>query len=197
LLFIATAPPTDRVIAAALRAFAQDGLLEARLEDIRRAAGVSTGTLYHHFADKRDLAGAVFASALADYQAEMIAALRDHPDAAGGVRAVVRHTLHWCQRNRDTTRLLLNGRGLADEDRLREINRDFFAQVRAWLAPHVHYEALRDLETDVFTALWLGPSLEYLRHWLDGRARRVPADVADVLAEAAWQSLRTPEEASP
>jgi AcrR family transcriptional regulator len=181
-------------MAAALRAFAQQGLLEARLEDIRRDAGVSTGALYHHFADKRDLAGTVYASALADYQAGMLATLREHPDAPGGVRAVVRYTLDWCQRNRDATRLLLNGRGLADETRLREINRDFLSQVRGWLAPHVHYGALRELDTDVFTALWLGPSLEYLRHWLDGRARRVPADVADALAQAAWHSLRTPEE---
>jgi hypothetical protein len=53
-----------------------------------------------------------------------------------------------------------------------------------------HAPELRDLDLDVAHALWLGPSQEYARHWLAGRARRVPSAVARELSEAAWRALR-------
>ena len=43
---------------------------------------------------------------------------------------------------------------------------------------------------DLIAALWLGPANEYTRHWVAGRARRVPAAHADVLADAAWLTLK-------
>jgi hypothetical protein len=103
------------------------------------------------------------------------------------------HTLRWCTRHPAEARVLLGDRP-RDHTELRDVNRDFFAAVRDWWAPHVHYGVLRDLEPELLSALWLGPSLEYVRHWLSGRARRSPAAVADVLADAAVASLETLEE---
>ena len=42
-----------RLLAAALRRFAEDGAVGVNLDDVRREAGVSVGALYHHFGDKR------------------------------------------------------------------------------------------------------------------------------------------------
>ena len=174
----------DRIVAAARSRFAADGVYSATLEEVRRDAGVSVGAIYHHFPDKERLAEAVWLDALARYQGGFLEALRAGEDARAGVTGAVEHHLAWVAAHREDAALLFSARPAA----AREHNRPFFRAVRAWWREHA--AELRELDLDVAHALWLGPSHEYCRHWLAGRARRVPAAVARELSEAAWLSLR-------
>lgn len=178
----------ERLLRAALSRFEADGMVAATLEDIRRDAGVSVGALYHHFADKTALAAALYVELTGEFQDGFAGELRSHAGAEQGVRAGVRFHLRWVSANRAAAGFLLGER--PDSAALRERNRMFLAEVTAWWAVHVHYGVLRDLPVDVINALWLGPAQEYTRHWVAGRGRRVPAGVADVLADAAWQTLK-------
>ena len=92
--------------------------------------------------------------------------------------------------NRAAAAFLLAGR--PQDPRLRERNRRFLGEVMAWWETHVHYGAVRALPLDVIHALWLGPAQEYSRHWVAGRAKRVPSSVAGLLADAAWQTVKEP-----
>jgi AcrR family transcriptional regulator len=55
-----SAETREALIAAARPLFAAHGFAEVALETIVRAAGVTRGALYHHFADKTELFAAVF-----------------------------------------------------------------------------------------------------------------------------------------
>ena len=79
----------ELLLGAARRRFASDGALGATLEEIRADAGVSAGALYHHFADKRELAGALYAETLAGFQAGFSAALDANADAEAGVLSLI------------------------------------------------------------------------------------------------------------
>jgi AcrR family transcriptional regulator len=182
-------PARELLLAAALVRFDADGVVAARLEDIRREAGVSVGALYHHFPDKAALAGALYAELTAEFQDGFLAGLRAHPDAEQGVKGGVRFYLRWVSANRRAAAFLLGGRP-SEQGALRERNRTFFSEAMGWWETHAHYGAVRRLPFDVINALWLGPAQEYTRHWVAGRGRRVPSDVADVLANAAWQTLK-------
>jgi AcrR family transcriptional regulator len=61
----------DALIAAARPLFAAQGFSEAALETIVRAAGVTRGALYHHFADKTELFAAVFEQVEGEVAARM------------------------------------------------------------------------------------------------------------------------------
>jgi AcrR family transcriptional regulator len=50
----------EALTAAARQLFAAHGFADVALETIVRAAGVTRGALYHHFADKTELFAAVF-----------------------------------------------------------------------------------------------------------------------------------------
>lgn len=55
-----TAATTARVVAAARQLFAERGWAATSVEEVARAAGVTKGALYHHFADKTALLAAVY-----------------------------------------------------------------------------------------------------------------------------------------
>ncbi len=156
---------------------------------MRRDAGASVGALYHHFPDKRSLAAAVYVDVLSEYQSSFLAVLRAQATAEGGVRGGVHHHLGWVASHRADARLLLEGH--VDSEALRAANREFFQAVSDWWRPHAAYGVLRELQLDVTSALWFGPAQEYSRNWLAGRVRRIPTDIADILADAAWAALRT------
>lgn len=192
---VTASPARERLLAAALERFATDGVLGARLEDIRRDAGASVGALYHHFADKADLADALFLDCSAQFQAAFLATLREHPDAADGVRAGVRCYLRWVTRHRAATRFMLAHHPAPG--RLRELNRAFFTEVFDWWRPHARYGAVRELPAELLHPLWLGPAQEYTRAWLAGHGRRPPAAHTEALADAAWEAVRRAPDPDP
>jgi AcrR family transcriptional regulator len=61
----------EALIAAARPLFAAQGFADVALETIVRAAGVTRGALYHHFADKTELFAAVFEQVEAEVAARM------------------------------------------------------------------------------------------------------------------------------
>lgn len=185
----------ERIVDAALERFGADGVLATSLADIRRAAGVSVGAVYHHFSDKQALADAAWLHALGAYQDGLLATLRGHPGPEAGVRAVVGFHLQWVQRHREAAALLFAGR-LSGEAALTELtqrNRVFFGEVLVWWRAHVHHGALLDLDPALINALWIGPAQEYCRHWVAGRSTRISPAVTRALADAAWLSLRGAE----
>ena len=183
-----TASARDRLLEAALDRFGADGPVAVSLEDVRLQAGVSVGALYHHFADKSALIDALYVELTEDFQTGFLAELRAHPTAEGAIRSGVAYYLRWVTRNRAGARVLLGHR--PDDDALRELNRAFLAELKAWWNTHVHYGALRPLSLDLVHALWLGPAHEYTRQWLDSRGKRSPVSTGEVLADAAWSTLK-------
>src|SRR5437763_12866290 len=131
----------EQIVQAATRAFARDGVLASRLEDIRRDAGVSVGAVYHHSADKQALHAEAWLQALASFQDGFTRTLRDSPDAEAGVRGAVAHQVAWVTANRDAAALLYGGRpeGAGAAARLQDQNRSFFADVTAWWRLHAAY----------------------------------------------------------
>ena len=185
----------DRILHSARDAFVDRGLIGASIGDVSAAAGASVGSIYHHFEGKEGLAAAVYVDALADFQRVFAGAVTSAADPEAGIRAGVRTVLRWCLRDEpDAARLLLTAsdaaRGAA-ADRLRELNRDFFARVLGWWGPHVRAGALRELDLDLAHAIWLGPALEYCRNRLAGRTRVAAARAERELSAAAWNALRT------
>ena len=66
-----SAETREALIAAARPLFAAHGFAEVALETIVRAAGVTRGALYHHFADKTELFAAVFEQVEGEVAARM------------------------------------------------------------------------------------------------------------------------------
>jgi AcrR family transcriptional regulator len=182
------------ILDAALAAFTAHGVAGTSIEEIRRRSGASVGSIYHHFGGKDELAGVLYVEGLEDYQRGFLESLERASSTRDGVEAAVRHHVAWVAAHRDLARFLLLGRDasvvVASERPLRELNRRFFGAVRRWTDPRARAGELRDLAPELLTALWIGPSQEHARHWLAGQAQVDMEDAAEVLATAAWASLK-------
>lgn len=178
----------DRLVSVARRRFAGEGTIAPTLDEVRREAEVSVGSLYHHFPDKAALAAAVYAQIMAEYQQGFVTMLRDQATAEGGIRGGVRNHLNWVAAHCGEAALLLGDR--LDSSELRETNRSFFAAIRDWWRPHHTYGALVALRPGITAALWLGPAHEYARYWLAGGSGDMDSDVVDTFADAAWKALQ-------
>lgn len=190
------------ILEAALAGFARRGFADTTIEDLCRASGASTGSLYHHFGGKAGLAGAVYLEGLRDYHASLDAHLAALTGPAGAaepevwVKGIVLHYAEWVARHPDWARYLLEMRRAesvrAVEREIRALTRDAFARLEERLAPVARQGPLAKLPPEVRAALILGPSQSLAATWIPrGRGEELRA-ASPALAEAAWRALQKP-----
>jgi AcrR family transcriptional regulator len=183
----------DRLKEEALRLFMVDGYAGLSMQEVRLRAGVSNGSLYHHFPSKADLVAELRVEGMRQCQ-DVIAGAVDGVDAAEeGVRTTVVSYLCWVETHREMASLLFadlpDGVLLAADTILAEPNRRYVRVVEAWLEARMRAGALVERPFETAHALWLGPTQEFCRHWLRGRTRLGPTGAAADLSLGAWQAL--------
>lgn len=177
------------ILHAALAEFNARGYAATSIQDIRHRSGASVGSIYHHFDTKEQIAATLYVDGLRGYQWGFVETLKVAESTQEGVERVVHHHAGWIEVNQDIARFLLLTGNPPPGRALRQLNRSFFAAVNEWTRPRAQAGELRELELELMTALWIGPSQELARLWLAGRSRISPTNAAPALAEAAWRSL--------
>lgn len=183
----------DRIAVAALRLFTLHGYAGVSMEQVRRRAGVSNGSLYHHFRSRAELVAHLFVGGITEAQELTLCTLSHTPDAEAGVRGVVVAQLNWVEGHPDLARLVYSDPHdevlLAAEPTFGEHNRRYVEIVGGWLDTHMSRGTLVRRQFAVAHALWAGPTQEFCRHWLHGRSRLAPHEVAGDLGDGAWAAL--------
>ncbi len=181
------------IIETALACFSELGLDRTNMEDIRKRSGASTGSIYHHFKSKEQLAAEVYLEGIRRYQEGFLLAIEGKADAREGIKAVVCYHLTWVQDHPDWARFLFQQRRAefmaGTEDQFTRINADFLGRASLWFGTHIRAGTFRRLPTDIYVAFLLGPCQEYTRMYLSGHARAKPDEIADELAEAVWRAI--------
>ncbi|MBM7808896.1 AcrR family transcriptional regulator [Geodermatophilus bullaregiensis] len=181
----------DAIVRAALAGARDRGWAETSMQEVRLRAGVSNGSLFHHFPTRQDLESAVVAAGLVEHDGALLAELRASTGAREGVRGVVVRHLAWVREHPRVAVLLLSARPpvlrAAIPPEVVEDSRRFFAEVAAWLRRH-GWSGQPGLP--VVTALWLGPANDVARGWLTAGGEEPAGAVAAVVADAAWDALR-------
>jgi AcrR family transcriptional regulator len=182
------------IIRAALACFSTIGFSETSMADIREHSKASTGSIYHHFKSKEQLASRVYLEGIRDYQACLIAALKDKQGAKKGLCALVGHHLKWVRDNVEWSRYLFQKRHFAfmsdTEEEIADLNRELMRHIGQWFNEHIKTRTLRDLPLDIYMSIIFGPCMEFTRQYLSGYARTTMEQAIDHLCEAAWQALK-------
>jgi AcrR family transcriptional regulator len=179
-----------RLVTAALEEIREHGWAATSMQRVRQRAGVSNGSLFHHFPSRTDLESAVLARGLTEHQATMIEILRRARSARTGVRNAVRARRDWIADNSGLAMMLLSSlpgelrQQIADDTR--DANARFFDDVSAWLA--VQGWSGRP-ELFVMISMWFGAMNELARNTMSLGGDPPPDPVVEVLADAAWHAL--------
>ncbi|HPJ92919.1 MAG TPA: TetR/AcrR family transcriptional regulator [Deltaproteobacteria bacterium] len=185
----------ELIIRAALACFTEIGYAATNMADIRSRSGASTGSIYHHFKSKEQLARAVYLEGIRDYQEGFLSALKKYEDASEAILEIITYHLTWVEQNPDWSRFLFLMRH-ADfmgnaQDEFNVLNANFFRCVSMWFLQQVKTGSIRSMPTDLSIAVLLGPCQEYTRLYIDGKACTPPGQAAGELALAAWNALRS------
>jgi AcrR family transcriptional regulator len=184
----------EAILEAARACFEEHGYAATTIELIAARSGASNGSIYHHFGSKDGILAALYTSAVASYQDELLALLREHADdAEGGIRGAVVQHLAWVEAHPHETRTLFEHRQTLERTQragdVQRLNRAALAEMRKWAARHVEAGTIRDLG-HASGAVWFGPAQLVARDWMAGRLRGKPSALAPALADAAWRSFR-------
>lgn len=188
-------PPRRRrveILDAALSCFTARGIDGTTIADIRQSAGATTGSIYHFFAGKDALVGALYVEVLGSYRASLLERLARARTGRSAVRGIVEHYLDWVGEHPDAARFLFEARRspavAAVEADVRAGNRELFREVRA----HLHrldVPAARAMQPDLLVAILVGPAMSWAREHLAGHAASDLRRARRVLADAAWAAL--------
>jgi len=187
------------ILGAALACFTTRGIDATTIADIRERAGATTGSIYHFFAGKDALVGALYVEVLRSYQVSLVERLARARSGRSAVRGIVEHYLDWVGQHPDAARFLFEARRwpavAAVEPDIRADNRDLFRGLRVHLE-RVGVAAARALPPDLLVAIVIGPAMTYAREHLSGHAGTELRRARRILADAAWVALQRHAEES-
>ncbi|MBF6168057.1 TetR/AcrR family transcriptional regulator [Streptomyces gardneri] len=186
----------ERILAEATRQLLAKGYSAFTVAGVRDRLGLSSGSMFHAFGSKAELAAAVYVFGMLDYQRTVLEVL-DTSDvgAEQAIRAMLAAHLGWVEDHRDLARFLFatlpDEVARAAEPELAQHNRVFFGALER------RYRELRataDVGEDgypVAHAICVGPAQEYCRQWVRGRVTAPPRTLAATFQEAALAALAT------
>jgi AcrR family transcriptional regulator len=190
----ATRQRRQAILDAALECFSTIGYDQTTLADIRAKAGASTGSIYHHFGSKEQIAATLYLDGVRETQEAGLAALLRTRTARTGIAAQVGAYIDWVVGHPAMARFLfamrhapfLDGR----EATIADLNEEVHDRAAQWLADRVAASELPDLDPTMRWAIVFGPCRHWAGSWLRGTTTTTPEEAKRTIATAAYAALR-------
>lgn len=188
----------EGLLDAAERCFDRLGVLGVGIEDIRREAGASPSSVYHHFGGGLgDILLALLVRTFEGLFAHLGERVRRTRTAEGTVRALVDGHLEWVAAHPQKASVMyqamtLEVGGLSEGARaaLTARKAQLAQPIIQHVAPFVASGELPRWSPTMLDVALLGVSHEALRRWLAGDPELDPEKLRKVLPTLAWKSVR-------
>jgi len=182
-----------KLLDAAAKVFLEHGIAAASMDMVRQEAGVSNGSLYHHYPTKAQLAQALYAHTLRDFHASLLVAIDAKATAEAGVKGLVRAYTQWVVKHPERAQLLHKLRRESDMadaagDR-NEANAEAFGALAQWFEQKVKAGEIRAMPFPVWMALVFSPALSLTPHWAKQDKPGVATKVRAALEHGAWMAV--------
>jgi AcrR family transcriptional regulator len=182
----------DKLLSAATKVFLEHGFTAASMDMVRVEAGVSNGSLYHHFPTKALLADALYAHTLRDFHAALLPPIAAAASAEAGVKGLIRAYVQWVLQHPEQARLLHKlGRtdGMTEGTERGAVNADAYTALTLWIGQQVEAGEMRAMPLLVWMALVFSPALSLTQHWVAQAKPSVAPKVRAALEHGAWMAV--------
>ncbi len=198
---VGVASRRQAILDAALACFTSKGFSETTMEDIRTRSGASTGSIYHHFANKEMLARALYLEGRTSLNTSVSGGLTGSSPRKG-IEGMIHAYLQWFEEHADLGQYLLQAGNseylsgyvtvLRQKTRTSLPAEHLREQVLHWLEPFIANGSVQRLPESLYLPLILGPSREFVRIWLRTRQLEEIRQAQEPLAQAAWRAVASP-----
>lgn len=187
--------PRERILAAALKLFVEQGYFNTNVPDLSRESKCSIGSIYHNFKNKEEVASALYLESISSFRRalqESIAQLRDVEQLT---KTLVRSFLQFSEVNHQISRYIwLCRHNEFMTGVIKHPTTVGFDQLGRVLTKvmrgGIKQGKVRDLNANILWSILFGIPLAYVRDWLEGFNQTPPSKVADEIADACWRALR-------
>ncbi|BCL80375.1 transcriptional regulator [Ktedonobacteria bacterium brp13] len=191
---VATGVRRKAILEAALQLFLTKGFTDTTMEDIRQLSGASTGSIYHHFEKKENIATELYREGRKDLNATLLQSFNTN-DPEEGLRTLVYNYLDWYEQSPDLGIYVIQAANTEYLGRyVEELRQSLDSSAQhflRWLEPFIANNTIVRYPDTLYIPLCLGPSREFIRLWLRTRRPEQLQEARTPLAEAACQILLT------
>jgi AcrR family transcriptional regulator len=183
----------DRLLEAAAQVFLEHGFSAASMDLVRQQAGVSNGSLYHHFPTKAQLADALYADTLRQFHAVLMQPILGRASAQTAVKGLVRSYIDWVVANPGLARLLhelrRSGELAEGPGEWEKANAEGFGRLRDWVERKTEAGELRPMPFAGWMAIVFSPCMALTPRWVKASPPEVPPKMRAALEHAAWAAV--------
>ncbi len=191
-----TATSKQRILAAALKLFVEQGYFNTNVPDLSRLSRCSVGSIYHTFKNKEEIAASLYAESIAAFRQALAGSIEKASEAEDVVKSLVVSFLTFAEVNHQLSRYIWLCRHNEFLDKITSHPTSVgFDKLGRKLTKSIR-KAEKDgkivhLPARILWSIIFGIPLAYVRDWLDGFNPEPPTKVADMLAESVWKALKS------
>ena len=187
-------PPRDRILAAALKLFVDQGYFNTNVPDLSRESKCSVGSIYHNFKNKEEVASALYEEGINAFRRTLEASLEGVEDTETIVKTLIQSFLMFSEVNQQLSRYLWLSRHAefmtGDIKPPTMIGFDHLGRkLTRTLKSAIRDGHIRPMRAHVIWSIIFGIPLSYVRDWFDGYNPLPPTEVAEPISEACWRAL--------
>lgn len=185
----------DRVLAAALKLFVEQGYFNTNVPDLSRESKCSVGSIYHNFRNKEEVAAALYQEGINSFRRAIERAIDGVKEPSEVVKTVIKSFLEfsevnhqfskylWLSRHNEFMSGVIKSPTMVGFDALgRKLTRSIKLGIREG--------KILPLKANIIWTIMFGIPLAYVRDWLDGFNPDPPKQVAEEIADACWRALK-------
>jgi AcrR family transcriptional regulator len=187
--------PRQRILAAALKLFVEQGYFNTNVPDLSRDSKCSVGSIYHNFKNKEEVASALYEEGITAFRNALYQALKDVNDPEAFIKKSITAFLYFSEANHQLSKYLWLSRHnefMSDISKhptrvgLDPLGRKLTTIIRKGIKE----KKIKDLKANIIWSILFGVPVGYVRDWLDGYNTESPKQVAPLLAETCWRALK-------
>ncbi|MCB0317878.1 MAG: TetR/AcrR family transcriptional regulator [Bdellovibrionales bacterium] len=191
---LANFSPRERILAAALKLFVEQGYFNTNVPDLSRESKCSVGSIYHNFKNKEEVAIALYDESISAFRRALFDSLKTQTGTENIFKTLVKSFLKFsevnlqlskyiwlCRHNEFMTGIIKHPTMVGLDPLGRLLTKTIKQGIRDGI--------LKDAKANIIWSSLFGLPLAYVRDWLDGYNTEPPSKVASELAERAWKAL--------
>lgn len=179
-----------QVLRTALHLFTREGFFNTSIHDIQRAAGVSIGSIYHHFGSKEQIAKALYDMVLGEMNQLVNDAMARHQGAEQRCQAIIASMLQATEDDPEIMQFVLYARH-------RELIPDSppicssrpFRLIRDIVQQGMDQGEIRPMDAWIAASVLFGGAIRMIQLRLDGMLQQPLPELADELWKASWRAV--------